>query len=69
MAGTVSGTRRQRLTNEQRRARHDELVAKLADAVAALATSEGWLRYLRALSTLREYSTGNSGISQTRECI
>ena len=35
MAGTVGGTaRRQRLTVEQRRERHDALVAKLADAVA-----------------------------------
>ena len=60
MAGTVGGTaRRQRLTVEQRRERHDALVAKLADAVAALATGEGWLRYLRAVSTLREYSPSN----------
>lgn len=60
LAGTVGGTaRRQRLTVAQRRERHDALVAKLADAVAALATGEGWLRYLRAVSTLREYSPSN----------
>ena len=60
MAGKASGTaRRQRQTVEQRRERHDALVTKLADAVAALATETGWLRYLQAVSTLREYSPNN----------
>ena len=60
MAGRTTGTaRRQRQTVEQRRERHDALVAELADAVAALASEAGWLRYLRAVSTLREYSPSN----------
>ena len=40
----------------------------LADGVRALTTSDGWRRYLRAMSTLRTYSTGNSRMSQSREC-
>ena len=60
MAGRTTGTaRRPRLTVEQRREGHDALVAKLADAVATLASDAGWLRYLRAVSTLREYSPSN----------
>ena len=51
----------------ERRARQDELLAQLADGVQTLTTSDGWRRYLRAMRTLRTYSTGNSGISQTRE--
>jgi hypothetical protein len=44
---------------EQRRARQDELLATLADGVLELTTSQGWRRYLRAMATLRTYSTGN----------
>ena len=54
---------------EQRRARQDELLATLADDVLELTTSQGWRRYLRAMTTLRTYSSGNSRISQTRESI
>jgi len=54
---------------EQRRAGQDELLATLADGVLELTTSQGWRRYLRAMATLRTYSSGNSGISQTRECM
>ena len=57
------------LSAEQRRARQDELLATLADGVLELTTSQGWRRHLRARATLRTYSSGNSGISQTRECI
>ena len=57
------------LSAEQRRARQDELLATLADGVLELTTSDGWRRYLRAMSTLRTYSSGNSRISQTRESI
>jgi len=57
------------LSAEQRRARQDELLAALADGVLELTTSQGWRRYLRAMATLRTYSTGNSRISQTRESI
>ena len=49
------------LSAEQRRARQDELLATLADGVLGLTTSQGWRRYLRAMTTLRTYSTGNSG--------
>jgi hypothetical protein len=56
------------LSAEQRRARQDELLTTLADGVQALTTSDGWRRYLRAMTTLRTYSTGNSPIFQTREC-
>jgi len=52
---------------EQRRARQDELLATLADGVLELTTSDGWRRYLRAMATLRTYSSGNSCIFQTRE--
>ena len=68
---TATATRTHRtpgLTAEQRRARQDELLATLADGVQSLTTSDGWRRYLRAMTTLRTYSSGNSGISQTREC-
>jgi len=54
---------------DKRRARQEELLATLADGVQALTTSDGWRRYLRAMSTLRTYSTGNTRISQTRECL
>src|SRR5664279_527353 len=47
------------LSAEQRRARQDELLAALADGVLELTTSQGWRRYLRAMATLRTYSTGN----------
>ena len=57
------------LSAEQRRARQDELLATLADGVLELTTSDGWRRYLRAMATLRTYSSGNSRISQTRESI
>ena len=56
------------LSAEQRRARQDELLATLADGVLELTTSDGWRRYLRAMTTLRTYSTGNSRMSQSREC-
>jgi hypothetical protein len=56
------------LTTEQRRTRQDELLATLADGVQSLTTSDGWRRYLRAMTTLRTYSTGNSHMFQTREC-
>jgi len=56
------------LSAEQRRARQDELLATLADGVLGLTTSQGWRRYLRAMTTLRTYSTGNSPIFQPREC-
>jgi len=56
-----------RLSAEQRRARQDELLATLADGVLELTTSQGWRRYLRAMATLRTYSSGNSCIFQTRE--
>ena len=56
------------LSAEQRRARQDELLATLADGVLELTTSDGWRRYLRAMATLRTYSTGNSRMSQSREC-
>jgi hypothetical protein len=56
------------LSAEQRRARQDELLATLADGVLELTTSQGWRRYLRAMATLRAYSTGNTHISESREC-
>ena len=56
------------LSAEQRRARQDELLATLADGVLELTTSDGWRRYLRAMATLRTYSTGNTHISESREC-
>ena len=56
-------------STDKRRARQDELLATLADGVQALTTSDGWRRYLRAMSTLRTYSSGNSRVSQTRESI
>lgn len=65
--GSSTTTGRRGLTPEQRRERHDALMDQLAGGVAAPATDEGWRRYLRAVATLREYSSGNSGISQTRE--
>ena len=68
---TATATRTRRtpgLSAEQRRARQDELLATLADGVLELTTSDGWRRYLRAMATLRTYSSGNSRISQTREC-
>ena len=52
---------------DKRRARQEELLGALADGVQALTTSDGWRRYLRAMATLRTYSSGNSRISQTRE--
>ena len=54
---------------EQRRARQDELLATLADGVLELTTSQGWRRYLRAMATLRKYSTGNSQILKPRELL
>ena len=54
---------------DKRRARQEELLGALADGVQALTTSQGWRRYLRAMTTLRTYSTGNTRISQTRECL
>ena len=66
---TATRTRRTAgLSAEQRRARQDELLATLADGVLELTTSQGWRRYLRAMATQRTYSSGNSGISETREC-
>ena len=56
------------LSAEQRRARQDELLAALADGVLELTTSDGWRRYLRAMATLRTYSSGNRRISQPPEC-
>ena len=53
---------------DKRRARQEELLATLADGVQALTTSDGWRRYLRGMSTLRTYSTGNTHISESREC-
>jgi hypothetical protein len=53
---------------DKRRARQEELLGALADGVQALTTSDGWRRYLRAMSTLRTYSTGNTHISKSREC-
>ena len=53
---------------DKRHARQDELMATLADGVQALTTSDGWRRYLRAMATLRTYSTGNTHISESREC-
>ena len=68
---TTTATRTRRTptqqSTEQRRARQDELLAALADGVLELTTSDGWRRYLRAMATLRTYSSGNSRISQTRE--
>src|SRR5664279_1373638 len=52
---------------DKRHARQDELMGALADGVQALTTSDGWRRYLRAMSTLRTYSTGNTHISESRE--
>jgi len=67
---TATRTRRTAgLSAEQSSARQDELLATLADGVLELTTSDGWRRYLRAMATLRTYSTDNSGISQTRECM
>jgi hypothetical protein len=58
---TVTRTRRTAgLTTEQRRARQDQLLATLADGVQSLTTSDGWRRYLRAMTTLRTYSTGTA---------
>jgi len=57
------------LSAEQRRARQDELLATLADGVLELTTSDGWRRYLRAMATLRTYSSGNSCMSEHRECL
>jgi hypothetical protein len=54
---------------EQRRARQDELLATLADGVLELTTSQGWRRYLRAMATLRTYSSGNSRMSQPLNCL
>ena len=54
---------------DQRRARQEELLGALADGVQALTTSAGWRRYLRAMSTLRTYSTGNSHIFKPRELL
>ena len=54
---------------DKRRARQEELLGALADGVQALTTSDGWRRYLRAMSTLRTYSTGDTRISQSRECL
>ena len=66
---TATRTRRTPgLSAEQRRARQDELLAALADGVLELTTSQGWRRYLRAMATLRTYSTGNTHISESREC-
>src|SRR5664280_1024684 len=68
---TATATRTRRtpgLSAEQRRARQDELLATLADGVLELTTSDGWRRYLRAMATLRTYSTGNTHISESREC-
>jgi hypothetical protein len=66
---TTTRTRRSPAQSaEQRRTRQDELLATLADGVQALTTSDGWRRYLRAMSTLRTYSTGNTHISESREC-
>ena len=66
---TATRTRRTPgLSAEQRRARQDELLATLADGVLELTTSQGWRRYLRAMATLRTYSTGNTHISKSREC-
>lgn len=67
---TSTATRTSRtpgLFAEQRRARQDELLATLADVAQALTTSDGWRRYLRAMTTMRTYSSGNSPIFQTRE--
>lgn len=69
---TATATRTRRtpgLSAEQRHARQDQLLATLADGVQSLTTSDGWRRYLRAMRTLRTYSTGNSPMFQTRECI
>ena len=57
------------LSAEQRRARQDELLATLAHGVLELTTSDGWRRYLRAMATLRTYSTGNSHIFKPRELL
>jgi len=69
---TTTATRTRRTptqqSTEQRRARQDELLAALADGVLELTTSDGWRRYLRAMATLRTYSTGNTHISESREC-
>ena len=54
---------------DKRRARQEELLGALADGVQALTTSDGWRRHLRAMSTLRTYSTGNTHISESRECL
>jgi len=67
---TATRTRRSPAQSaEQRRARQDELLTTLADGVQALTTSDGWRRYLRAMATLRTYSTGNSRMSQPCECV
>ena len=68
---TATATRTRRtpgLSAEQRRARQDELLAALADGVLELTTSQGWRRYLRAMATLRTYSTGNCRMSEPPEC-
>ena len=64
---TPTRSRRSPQSADKRRARQDELLGALADGVQALTTSDGWRRYLRGMSTLRTYSSGNSRISQTRE--
>jgi hypothetical protein len=51
---TATATRHRNpgLSAEQRRARQDELLATLTDGVQSLTTSDGWRRYLRAMTTL-----------------
>ena len=46
-------------TREQRHAEREALLAQLGDKVAALASSDEWLAYLRFVSAFRRYSFNN----------
>jgi len=51
--------RRTRTTPEQRNAKLDAAHKQLVDAVASVATSDGWLRYLAAMGRFHNYSPAN----------
>ena len=46
-------------TPEQRTAEREALLATLGEKVAALASSDEWLTYLRFMATFRRYSFDN----------
>jgi hypothetical protein len=46
-------------TAEQRKAEREALLATLADKVAALASSDEWVSYLRFVTAFRKYSFNN----------